>query len=397
MVHLMINTKLKLLPVTLALIPFHSFADAYAIEARGDAMGGVGVVSANYLTAPFYNPALVAIYRKNDDAGMILPSFGITYNDPDQLVDGIDSLSSLITDIEGGVYTTPAELADANAALDSKLTDLNGSQLSADIGGVVAIGIPNQYLGMNVFGKAYAETFVTPAVYSSGATTLDKAQNTTINAVSVAVTEVGLSLAKYQTFLGQHVAVGVSPKLQRIYTYVYEASINSYDITSVADNGTGETMFNLDAGALWFYGPMRVGFSAMNMIGRDIETQTVTSAISGNPDLHYEYAMRPLYKVGIGIVADYATLSVDYDLNEEERYLGFDDNTQMIRVGGEIDVMRQLKLRAGYNKNLAYDGTEGTVTAGLGLSPLGLFEIDLAVSYTNINAKGAYINFLATY
>ena len=97
----MINTKLKLLSLSLALIPFHSWADAYAIEARGDAMGGVGVVSANYLTAPFYNPALVAIYRRNDDAGMILPSFGITYNDPDQLVDGIDSISSLMSDIEG--------------------------------------------------------------------------------------------------------------------------------------------------------------------------------------------------------------------------------------------------------------------------------------------------------
>jgi hypothetical protein len=393
----MINTKLKLLSLSLALIPFHSWADAYAIEARGDAMGGVGVVSANYLTAPFYNPALVAIYRRNDDAGMILPSFGITYNDPDQLVDGIDSISSLMSDIEGGAYSTPAELAAANDALDAQLSDLNGSKLSADIGGVVAIGIPNQYMGMNLFGKAYAETFVTPVVYTSGSTSVDNAENTTINAVSVAVTEIGISLAKYQTFLGQHVAVGVSPKLQRVYTYVYEASINSYDITSVADNGNGETMFNLDAGALWFYGPMRVGISAMNMIGRDIETATISSAVSGNADLHYEYAMRPLYKIGVGLVADYATLSVDYDLNEEERYLGFDDNTQMIRVGGEIDVMRQLKLRAGYNKNLAYDGTDGTVTAGVGLSPLGLFEIDLAISYTNPDAKGAYVNFLATY
>lgn len=53
---------------------------------------------------------------------------------------------------------------------------------------------------------------------------------------------------------------------------------------------------------------------------------------------------------GAGIVADYFTLSVDYDLNEEERYKDFKDNTQMIRVGGEIDIMRQLKLRAGYNK-----------------------------------------------
>ncbi|CSA91280.1 TraF-like protein [Vibrio cholerae] len=54
-------------------------------------------------------------------------------------------------------------------------------------------------------------------------------------------------------------------------------------------------------------------------------------------------------------------------------------------------------MRAGYNKNLAYDNTEGTVTAGIGLSPLNLFQLDLGASYTNENAMGAYINFLASY
>lgn len=158
-----------------------------------------------------------------------------------------------------------------------------------------------------------------------------------------------------------------------MYTYVYEASLNSYDIKDLRDNGNGETIFNMDAGALWFYGPIRIGFAANNLISREIKTKTITSAVSGNP-ISYSYDMKPQYTVGAGIVADYFTLSVDYDLNEEERYKDFKDNTQMIRVGGEIDIMRQLKLRAGYNKNLAYDNTEGTVTAGIGLSPLNLFN-----------------------
>lgn len=74
--------KKKFLSVGFALI-FTSpltFSANYAIEARGDAMGGVGVVSGNFLTGPFYNPALVAIYRRNDDVGMILPSIGLSYN-----------------------------------------------------------------------------------------------------------------------------------------------------------------------------------------------------------------------------------------------------------------------------------------------------------------------------
>ena len=96
-------------------------------------------------------------------------------------------------------------------------------------------------------------------------------------------------------------------------------------------------------------------------------------------------------------MADYATLSIDYDLNEEKKFTNFRDNSQMLRVGGEIDIMRQLKLRAGWQRNLAYDNLDDTVTAGIGLSPLNLFQLDIGASYTNENSMGAYINFLTSY
>ncbi|HGF7371084.1 conjugal transfer protein TraF [Vibrio cholerae] len=386
--------KKKSLSVGFALI-FTSpltFSANYAIEARGDAMGGVGVVSGNFLTGPFYNPALVAIYRRNDDVGMILPSIGLSYNDPNDLVTDLDKVSEII---KRGSESNLGEL-------NKSLTAMQGNVLNAELGGVVAFAIPNQFISANVFGKAYTESFVSPLIDNTACTEsdfscqLDRAKKSSVNAVSVGVTELGITLAKYQTFLGQHIAFGITPKLQRVYTYVYEASLDSYDIKDLRDNGNGETIFNMDAGALWFYGPIRIGFAANNLISREIKTKTITSAVSGNP-ISYSYDMKPQYTVGAGIVADYFTLSVDYDLNEEERYKDFKDNTQMIRVGGEIDIMRQLKLRAGYNKNLAYDNTKGTVTAGIGLSPLNLFQLDLGASYTNENAMGAYINFLASY
>ncbi|EEY99247.1 hypothetical protein VOA_001596 [Vibrio sp. RC586] len=364
----------------------------YAIEARGDAMGGVGVVSGNFLTGPFYNPALVAIYRRNDDAGMILPSIGLSYNDPNDLISDLDNVSSIIEQTSKGDFSNIDQL-------NKNLNAMQGDVLNAELGGVIAFAIPNQFISANVFGKAYTESFVSPnidsRVCSDDLCELERAKASSVNAVSVGVTELGITLAKYQTFLGQHIAFGITPKLQRVYTYVYEANLNSYDIKDLRDNGTGETIFNMDAGALWFYGPIRIGFAATNLISREIKTKTISS-ISGSP-VSYSYDMKPQFTIGAGIVADYFTFSVDYDLNEEERYKDFNDNTQMIRVGGEIDIMRQLKLRAGYNKNLAYDNTEGTITGGIGLSPLNLFQLDIGASYTNDNAMGAYVNFLASY
>ncbi|MCX2757262.1 conjugal transfer protein TraF [Vibrio sp. Sgm 22] len=376
----------KLLAASIAFASLPLSAANYAIEARGDAMGGVGVVSANFLTAPFYNPALVAIYRRNDDMGMITPSFGGSYNDPDDMKSNIDNVIDA------------TNTSDLNAALDK----LDGNQANVELGGVVAFALPNQFVAANLFAKAYTESFATPDVYTRGSDT-DKLELSTVEAVSIGVTEVGLSLAKYQTFMGQHISFGVTPKIQRIYTYNYIASVNDYDLSDVRENGDGETAFNMDAGALWFFGPFRVGVAATNLISRDIETKdtskTITSTSGATHQVggKYTYQLEPVYTVGAGIVSDYFTLSVDYDLNETEKFTSFDDNEQMIRVGTEVDLLRQLKLRGGYYKNLAYSDSEGTVTAGIGLSPLNLFQLDISANYTNENAMGASINFLASY
>ena len=129
------NKTIKLLAASISLASLPLSAANYAIEARGDAMGGVGVVSANFLTAPFYNPALTAIYRRNDDVGMITPSFGISYNDPNSLVDDIDAVLGA---------STPTDVTQA-------LNDLDGDKLKLEIGGVVAFAIPNQFIAANAF------------------------------------------------------------------------------------------------------------------------------------------------------------------------------------------------------------------------------------------------------
>lgn len=372
------KTAFKLLPLTLAVAASSSYAANYAVEARGDAMGGVGVVSANFLTAPFYNPALTAIYRRNDDVGMITPSFGLKYTDSGSFVDGLDQTKDFIN--------TPG----SDAELAKAMNDLKGQNLNFEMGGVVAFAIPNRFIAANAFGKLYTESFASANISEGSGNAYVDAANSSVEAVSIGVAEAGLSLAKYQTFLGQHISFGITPKLQRVYTYVYNAKLNNYDLKDLRENGQAETMFNMDAGFLWFHGPFRVGISGSNLISRDIETKMVNNK-------SYAYEMSPQYTVGAGIVADYFTLSVDYDLKEEERFTNFDDNQQMIRVGGEIDILRQLKLRAGWNRNLAYDNLDDTYTAGIGLSPLNLFQMDIGASYTNENSMGGYVNFLTSY
>lgn len=374
------KTQFKILSTVITAALFSNVASAanYSIEARSDAMGGVGTVSASYLTAPFFNPALSAIYRRNDDAGIIAPSFGISFDDQYDLIDEIDRISKLNDDAE--IESSLNALAQGN------------QKLNFDLGGVVAVGIPNKFLSATVYGKLYTESFVQPSIDTSGTNPMD---NTYVQGVSIGVAEAGISLAKYTNYMGQHLSVGITPKLQRIYTYSYATSFNNFDAADLRENETAETMFNLDAGALWFFGPYRLGIAAKNLIGRDVETKSFQ--YNSKTIESYQYSMRPLYTIGAGFVADYFTMSVDYDLNEEKRFSSFDDNTQMIRAGVEFDILRQMALRAGYMKNIARSHDDGTITAGIGLSPLNLLELDIAARYTNENAMGASINFLATY
>jgi hypothetical protein len=380
------KTKLKTLAllVTTATASNQLAASTLSIDARGDAMGGTGVVSASYLTAPFYNPALTAIYRRNDDAGMLVPSLGISYDDQDNLLDKVDDAVS-------------AAERDDWAATQAALQALSGTQAKVDFGGAVAFGIPNRFIAANIFGKAYIENVATPDIAPDNPDPIQQAVDTAIKTASVAVTEIGISLAKYQTLYGQHFSFGLSPKIQRIYTYTSVNSLQDFKFDNIREDATSDVAFNLDAGALWFHGPFRAGISARNMLSRSIDTKSGFVTVGGRDVAYgYQYQLQPLYTVGAGFIADYFQLSVDYDLNKEKKFTQFDDDVQMFRAGIEVDLVRQIQLRGGYHKNLARD-SEGTLTAGIGLSPLNLFELSVAASYTSPQAMGASVNFLATY
>ncbi len=378
-------TKLSL--VTLSLFSGAASANNFAVDGRGNGMGGTGVVSASYLTAPFYNPALGAIYRQNDNVGMILPGVGLGYVNQDNLVDDIDNVFNLIDQIDSGNVTE----GEVSAALDS----LNGDQVRTELGAISAFAIPNPIISTNVFMKAYTDTYATPLIPEEG-DVQDRAESSAVHAVSVGVLELGVNFAKYATIFGNHFSFGVAPKFQQIYTYVDSSSLESFEIMDMGGEMTSQGSFNIDAGALWFYGPLRVGLAGKNMLGKTVSTARYQETIGGEQyDVGYNYELTPVYTVGAGYVDDYFTFSVDYDLNRDQRFDAFDDDVKMLRVGAEVDLARQLQLRVGYKTNVLSD--EDLYTAGVGLSPFGLFHLDASVNYNSMDNFGIYANFLVYY
>lgn len=77
---------------------------------------------------------------------MILPSIGLSYNDPNDLITDLDKVSDIINQSSKGDYSNIGEL-------NKSLTAMQGDVLNAELGGVVAFAIPNQFISANVLVK----------------------------------------------------------------------------------------------------------------------------------------------------------------------------------------------------------------------------------------------------
>ncbi|MGR6831259.1 conjugal transfer protein TraF [Aliivibrio wodanis] len=382
-----------------ALTSTQSLATNYSVDGRIDAMGGAGTAAADYLTGVFYNPALIAIYSRKDDAGLLLPSFGLQVMDRGGMVDDVDQIQAGFDKL---AKSDPSGIND----IDTGLKNLNGDALSFNAGGAIAVAIPNRYLSTAFYAKASMEGMTLPDVNALGPTadSIAMADTTAVGTVAIGLMEAGVAFAGYTNFLGQNITIGVTPKIQSYLTYTYVEAVNNFDFKDYDKNKTSDNSFNVDVGAVWFYGPWRFAAAGKNLIKNEIETakvdvrfsDSVNGGFHGTKSYQYNYELTPTYTAGVAFMMNYFILTADMDLNEQERFIGLDDNVQMFRAGAEIDLLYQIQLRGGYKKDLA--GTyDDAFTAGIGFSPLNMFHFDLAAIYSVDSTYGVSLNMAYEY
>ena len=378
-----------------------SLATNYSVDGRIDAMGGAGTASADYLTGVFYNPALIAIYSRKDDAGLLLPSFGLQVMDRGGMVDDVDQ-------VQGGFdKLAKGDINGGTADINTGLNNLSGDALSFNAGGAIAVAIPNRYLSTAFYAKASMEGMTLPDVNALGPKSdpIEMADTTAVGTVAIGLMEAGVAFAGYTNFLGQNITIGVTPKIQSYLTYTYVEAVNNFDFKDFDKNKTSDNSFNVDVGAVWFYGPWRFAAAGKNLIKNEIETAKVDVVFKdsknpgtnfGSKSYQYNYELTPTYTAGVAFMTNYFILTADMDLNEQERFIGLDDNVQMFRAGAEIDLLYQIQLRGGYKKDLAgtYDDAS---TAGIGFSPLNMFHLDLAAIYSVDSTYGVSVNMAYEY
>jgi hypothetical protein len=192
--------------------------------------------------------------------------------------------------------------------------------------------------------------------------------------IAVALTEVAISVSREFDFSGKQVAIGITPKLQRIDVYDYIVSVDSeVDGDAISDFGVNKNGFNLDIGASTRFGKIEQGTAGI--VVKNLMSNSLVS-INGQ-----KVEIKPQLRAGVLYQAfGWVNLAADLDLIENEP-VAFEEPSQFFALGVEADVFGFMQLRGGFRTNIAASGQQ-VVSGGVGLSPFSLFHMDLGL-YAN--------------
>ncbi|QXC55946.1 conjugal transfer protein TraF [Vibrio mimicus] len=370
-------------------IPSIAIADNLVVDARGAGMGNTGVSSADYLLAPYYNPALTAVYRKKDSFGVLLPSIGLRAEDTDESLTTLDDLQDSIEQFErlGAGAATQDNIDQMNRYLD-QLSDDKPLAVTAGIG--LAVAMPLKAVSLNFFTRGYAEVIAKANVAAktgdSATDVQNRYQNSDVDITAFSYTEVGVAIAKQVVLGGQTVALGVTPKVQQLRTYQDNASIKSFDLNDYDKSEVKDNAFNFDIGAVWLLEQYRLGMVVKDLFAKDIETLNKNNT----------YNLDTQITVSGSYVSDFFVAALDLDLTKQRRFSGDKDDTQFIRIGIEGNAWNWAQLRAGYEVDLQ-NSLDDSVSLGFGISPGDLVNLDLAGSYAGSNQYGVSANLAFTF
>ncbi|HGE6029060.1 TPA: conjugal transfer protein TraF [Vibrio cholerae] len=384
-----IQTKSTLAVVMAMAFSSSAFASNLLMDARGAGMGNTGVSTADYLLAPYYNPALTAVYRKNDSFGILLPSIGLRAEDKDESLKTIDDLQDSIEQFErAGVGAATQENVDQlNRYLD-QLADDKPLAVTAGIG--IAVALPLDAVSLNFFTRGYAEVIAKANVAAKSGNSANEVktryESSDVDLTAFGYTEVGLAVGKQVVLGGQTVALGVTPKVQQLRTYQDNASVKSFDLDDYDKSEVKDNAFNLDMGAVWLIDQYRVGIVAKDLFAKDIQTQNRNNT----------YKLDTQIAVSGSYVSDFFIAAVDLDLTKQRRFNGDNDDTQFMRFGVEGNAWGWAQLRAGYEVDLQ-NSLDNSVSVGFGVSPWDVVSLDLAGSYAGDNQFGLSANLAFTF
>lgn len=404
------------------------------MSARSFAMGGTGVATAHPANAAATNPAMMAANHNGwaDDFGLILPSVNVRAADEEETIDQVDDIQDVIDQFEAAISgfdpntDDPQSIQDSAADLRTRLVNLDQDTARVNAGLGLALAAPSKTLSVGVFTNANVtgtvrgelsdddEVLLNAIANAATAQDVDDAVDVATDAdgnlqldsrgraLASAVGEIGISFAREFTLNnGNRFQLGLSPKYVELRTFQYTETVSGFedDDFDADENQTDKSGFNLDIGAAYRFGEQQqwnAGIAVKNLIPMELDSAR------SQPTLEQTHTLKldPMVTAGIAHKSHYHVITAEIDLTKKEAF-GYEDDTQWLALGAELDAWRYAQFRVGVRHNLASnednDGIEEETqyTAGLGLNLMGV-RMDLGALYSDADV-GAALEFGAAF
>lgn len=359
----------------------------------------------------------MARFEDRDHVGLVFPSVAFNASDEDKLIDSIDLFQESYDKLEQLLDSGSTDANAINSArneLKQSFTNIKGDvNFSADV--YAQLAIPANLVSLAVYVHAQPRVFTGPRLAAGDLDVISNATNAEqleeLKNVGIAVgtmrTDLGLVLAKNFNLGENRLAIGITPKLQRVDTFAYSAAVQSFDEDNfdASDYSSDENAFNIDVGITYNINNWSLGLVGKNLISRDVESVPFidlanlnNNLVGAAVDVPLLYEFKPEFVAGVGYRSKSFTLTADIDLTtqnylhmssaSQQLLFGQEVKHQFVRAGAEVDIWRTLQLRVGYRHDL--EGIfDDAITAGLGFSPFGRVHINVMASYVSDRNFGA--------
>ena len=349
---------------------------------------------------------------------------GIRVSDPNNLRDSIDqfqagnyinNLQTSITNLNNSTNASPPvkTTIEANAAIvgsniqkvSDNLATLSNKPIAAEVGLATVVAMPGKKYGAafyasgtviagGVFNYNDAATLTAPttglsalaascaadAVVNVAACNTLKNFNTNqltsgVHFKGVQLVEAGFALSREFQIYDHGVALGITPKIvkAKLFDVTVKANNSNQSNVSLNDNSTEYTFANFDLGAAKNYSNgWRTGFVVKNVIPQTLDFRAAPGAPTESLKL------MPQARIGVSHATTWSTVALDVDLTRNDP-AGFENKTQYIALGGELNAWDWAQLRAGYRVDMV-ESARNVASVGLGLAPFRVVHIDLAVA-----------------
>ncbi|HET8802281.1 MAG TPA: conjugal transfer protein TraF [Marinobacter sp.] len=381
------------------------------MSSRSFAMGGTGVASAHPSDAAATNPAMMASahHAWSDDFGLMLPSVNARVADDAEVSDQVDSIQDTVDQIDQAIANNDASGAQSGAGkLRDQLQAFDRDTVRANASLGLAMAFPSSSVSVGVFANgnlivtargeydqdddavlAAIEAGTLPPTFADSLESRGKV-------LASAVSEVGISFARsFDVNGGNTFQLGLSPKYVNLRTFQYTETVSGFEDDNFDSDEyqTEKSGFNIDLGAAYAFGSdqqWNAGLAIKNLIPMELDS-AASRPFLGEQVRTLE--LNPMATAAIAHRGDYHVITAELDLTEKEAF-GYEDNTQWLALGAELDAWRYAQLRFGVRQNLASnDDNEGIeektqFTAGLGLNLLGV-RVDIGALFSDADQGAA--------